>query len=326
MSHAVGQQSDRTIAGAAELRLTRLRGARQGLAFGVALVAFLTASVFLQVARDRYRLANPTARYLYLPSGRLLEKLALTYDTLLADVYWIRAIQHYGGTKRSTDPQKKYDLLYPLLDIVTTLDPRFSIAYRFGAIFLAEAYPNGPGRPDLAVALLKKGIRAQPTKWQYRQDIGFVYYWWLNDYESAAAWFTRASEVPGSPWWLRSLAATTLAQGGERQASRLLWEQLRQTADHDWLRREGERRLAQLAALDELDQLRSVVHDFACRRGAWPASWVDLVRGGYLQQAPVDPAGAPYLLDPRTGVVILSPQSPLVPLPTEPPPLPSPKP
>ena len=30
-----------------------------------------------------------------------------------------------------------YPLLYPMLDITTTLDPRFSIAYRFGSIFLA---------------------------------------------------------------------------------------------------------------------------------------------------------------------------------------------
>ena len=56
-----------------------------------------------------------------------------------------------------------YALLYPLLDITTTLDPLFNIAYRFGAIFLAEAYPAGAGRPDLAIALLEKGI-ARPTR------------------------------------------------------------------------------------------------------------------------------------------------------------------
>ena len=37
----------------------------------------------------------------------------------------------------------------------------------------------------------------------------------------------RPSEVPGAPWWLRSLAATTLAQGGDRQSSRLMWEAIR---------------------------------------------------------------------------------------------------
>ena len=48
------------------------------------------------------------------------------------------------------------------------------------------------------------------------QDIGFVHYWWHHDYQAAADGSARASEVPGAPWWLRSLAATTLAEGGDR--------------------------------------------------------------------------------------------------------------
>src|SRR5207244_12158006 len=107
-----------------------------------------------------------------------------------------------------------YANLYPLLDITTSLDPRFNIAYRFGAVFLAEPYPGGPGRPDLAIALLNKGLRERPDKWEYMEDIGFVHYWWRHDYESAALWFERASQVAGAPWWLRSLAAHMLAPGG----------------------------------------------------------------------------------------------------------------
>lgn len=54
---------------------------------------------------------------------------------------------------------------------VTTLDPRFDAAYRFGAIFLAEPYPDGAGRPDPAVKLLKKGVRARPERWQYPPSV-----------------------------------------------------------------------------------------------------------------------------------------------------------
>ena len=61
--------------------------------------------------------------------------------------------------RRTSKASQTYPLLYPLLDLTTTLDPRFNIAYRFGAIFLAEPYPGGPGRPDLAIALLEKGLR-----------------------------------------------------------------------------------------------------------------------------------------------------------------------
>ena len=86
-----------------------------------------------------------------------------------------------------------------MLDLVTTLDPRFTVAYRFGAIFLTEAYPSGPGRPDLAIALLERGIAQDGGRWEYMHDIGFIYYWWLKDYQEAAEWFDRAGKAPGAP-------------------------------------------------------------------------------------------------------------------------------
>ncbi len=290
------------------------------IVFAVLLGTLAATLVALQVVRDRLPPpAAPAERVLYVPSGAVLDRLALSFDALLADVYWIRAIQHYGGTKRAVGGDKRYALLYPLLDITTTLDPRFNIAYRFGAIFLTEAYPNGPGRPDQAVALLEKGFRRNPKKWQYLQDIGFIHYWWLHDYVTAAAWFKKASEVPGSSWWLKSLAATTLTQGGDRQSSRMLWHQIYQTADNDWLKRDAQRRLAQLAALDDLDRLLSLVERYHARTGRWPDRWERLVELGLLLRVPVDPAGVPYVLDLSAGTISLSKESSLYPLPVEPP-------
>jgi hypothetical protein len=208
-------------------------------------------------------------------------------------------------------------LLYPLLDLTTTLDPNFSIAYRFGAIFLAEAFPSGAGRPDLAVALLQKGLAERPDKWEYMQDIGFVHYWWLHDYGRAAQWFDRASRVPGAPWWLRSLAAVTLAEGGDRQASRLMWQSISDSAEIDWLKNEAERRLAQLRALEDIENLQAAVDRAARAAGVPPADWLTLVRTGLLPGIPVDPAGTPYGIG-EDGRVGLSPQSRLFPLPDEP--------
>lgn len=287
------------------------------------LVLLLTLAISLEVVRARrYGESQAITRVLYVPSGTVLAKMVLSFDALAADVYWIRAIQHYGGTKRSEGRDKRYDLLYPLLDIATSLDPRFSIAYRFGAIFLGEPYPNGPGQPDQAIALLRKGIRAQPTKWEYLQDVGFVYYWRVYDFKAAAGWFHRASQVEGAPWWLRSLAAHTLAQGGDRHASRLLWQQIYSTADNEWLRRDAERRLTQLAALDQIDRLTAIVQAYARQTGSLPASWARLVRDGFVREMPLDPAGTPYALDPATGSVTVSRHSTLFPLPVEPPSLP----
>jgi hypothetical protein len=210
----------------------------------------------------------------------------------------------------------EYALLYPLLDITTTLDPRFRIAYRFGAVFLAEPYPGGPGRPDLAVALLEKGLRERPDQWEYMEDIGFVHYWYLHDSLNAAAWFRKAGQVPGAPWWLRSLAANTLTRGGDRQSSRLMWEAIRQSAENDWLRKNAEWRLTQLQAMDDIDALQRQVDEFGLRTGAPPVDWPALVRARLIAGIPVDPSRTPYEL--ADGRVRLSRESPLSPLPEEP--------
>ena len=303
---------------------------------GIVVVAavLLAGASWLQAERER-RYPPPAdleEGTLYVQSGTLARRIAGAYASIAADLYWVRAIQLYGAAKLRLDassrlapepppmiaaPRDEYQLLYPLLDLTTALDPRFNIAYRFGAVFLAESYPSGPGRPDLAIALLEKGLRERPDKWEYMEDIGFVHYWYEHDYHAAAEWFRKASELPGAPWWLRSLAATTLAQGGDRQSSKLMWEAIRQSAEIPWLRRDAERRLLQLRVLDEIDALQRAVDDYARRTGQPPANWDALIRAGILRGVPAEPTGTPYELG-LDGRVRLSRDSPLQPLPIEP--------
>jgi len=293
---------------------------RSPAAFGVLVAALAAAAVGLEFGRERWAPLPPvSARYLYVRSDSVLRRLAVAYQTLLADVYWIRTIQHYGGDRLATDKRERYELLYPLLDITTTLDPRFMLAYRFGAIFLSEPFPGGPGRPDQAVALLRKGLAADPSKWQYVHDIAFVYYWQLGDSATAARWFQRAAEIPGAPNWLQPLAATMLIQGGDRASSRFLWRQLRDSAEQEWLRNVAERRLVQLDALDQIDRLAAAVHAYDRTVGPVRLTWDLLVRAGVFRGVPLDPTGVPYVLDPVRGTVTVSPGSDLFPMPVEPP-------
>jgi tetratricopeptide (TPR) repeat protein len=284
----------------------------------LAIGAFI-AAISLQIVRDRWYPRDDAEReqVLYVRSGAVLRRLALSFDALAADVYWIRAIQNYGGDRLSGPKARtKYQILYPLLDLTTTLDPYFNIAYRFGAIFLSEAYPGGPGRPDQSVALLEKGIAAMPYKWQYYHDIGFVYYWHLRDYKTAAVWFQKAAAQPNAPNWLTPLAASMLVHGNDRASARFLWQQIAKS-EEPWLRRNAERALLQLQALDQIDQLEAVVRRFP-PAGGDPFTWGDLLHRRILIREPVDPLGAPYLIDPVTGRVRVSQQSPLFPMPEEP--------
>jgi len=290
-------------------------------------------SVWLQAERDRLPpLATSGEEELYL-SRRATSRVVFTHRALASDLYWIRALQYFGGHTHAaqqraldpfeppaalaTEPPVPFDLLYPLLDITTTLDPRFNIAYRFGAIFLSEAYPHGPGRPDLAVALLEKGLKATPEKWQYWHDIGFVYYWDVHDYLKASEAFRRGADLPGAPWWLRSMAATMLAKGGDRATSRLLWQQLYESANNEYARNAARMKLLQLKAIEDMEQLQKAIDGFNARRGSPVTAWNELLAAGALRGIPRDPSGTPYRLTPESRVD-LSQNSPLFPLPIEP--------
>lgn len=279
----------------------------------------IAAALGVQALRERWYPRSDAARdVLYVTSAAAVGRAVLSFDALAADVYWIRAIQHYGGTRLSKTADKAYPLLRPLLELATSLDPRFTVAYRFGAIFLAESPPEGPGRPDWSLALLQKGIDADPGQWQLAMDTGFVYYWWLRDYRNAAAWFERAAEMPGGSWWLRSLAAATLAEGGDRQSSRSMWQRIHETADHEWLRNNARLRLLQFDALDQMDELGGLVRRYETITGRTAQSWSDLVAAGWLRGVPADPSGTAYVLDrSQPGLVMLAPESPLSPLPPQ---------
>jgi tetratricopeptide (TPR) repeat protein len=279
------------------------------------LLALLGAAVLVHMTiESRYRRFEPTRGMLYVSSPTALKRMTLAFDAVAADIYWIRAVQHYGDTKRGTAEKKQYELLFPLLDLTTTLDPQFNIGYRFGAILLSEGYPAGPGRPDLAIALLEKGLRANPLKWQYLHDIGFVNYWWLEDYRTAADYFVRASKVPDAPNWLVPLAAAVLAETGDRATSRAMWTQIRDTAEHEWLKTSATTALLKLDAEEQIEELNKIIARYEAQTGGVLDGWGSLIRARYLRGIPLDPMGIPYVFEPTTGVIDVARHSPLFPL------------
>ena len=278
----------------------------------------LASAAGLQAIALRQKPLHELPTVLYLPSPEVARRVALSFDMIAADLYWMRALQHFGSTRLREGGDKRFENLFPFLDLTTSLDPQFMIAYRFGSIFLSEPPPGGPGRPDLALRLLEKGVAHSPERWQYYQDIGFVHYWWTREFAKAADAFSKGAAQPGAPWWMKSLAAATLAEGGDRQTSRLLWRALAQTPDNEFLHRDAQRRLLQLDALDQLDELTARVDRARAAGVTAPWSWALLFQRGLLTGIPLDPVGTPYRINMTTGRVDVDRQSTLWPLPSEP--------
>ncbi len=234
---------------------------------------------------------------LYFHTGRTLRALSMGNAGLLADIYWTRAVQYYG--RRRIAHARRFELLWPLLEITTELDPHLLVAYRFGAIFLAEKPPEGAGEPERALQLVRRGIVANPGYWRFWQDLGFIYYWDLKDYKRAARAFEAGSRRPGAMVWMRAMAATISAQGGEFQTSRVLWSQIYRQAETKTIRRSALAHLDALQADQDIRQLNARVARFRQQYGRSPASLESLVQAGYLKGIPLDPSGVAYVWGPN---------------------------
>lgn len=270
-------------------------------------VAGLLAAVPVQQAIDRqWRQIEKRDERLYLPSGNLLRRLSLGHESLLANIYWTRAVQYFG--RQRLEGAERFDLLGPLLRIATELDPHLIIAYRFGALFLAGRPPMGAGKPEEALHLLRRGIVANPDYWRFWQDLGFIYYWDLKDYETAAQIFRTGGEHPGARVWMNVLAAKVSAEGGGIETSRMLWQEIYTHAENEQIRQSALEHLAALQAQEDLAVLNARVAAFREREGRLPRSWGELVQAGLVHAVPQDPSGLPYRLAPE-GRVILSPES-----------------
>ena len=274
-------------------------------------IPFLFAAIGLLQSRiDAHTRAGPDERELLLRSDTLVKNLSLGYDPLLADIYWTRVVQYYGA--RVGIPGTNFDLLWPLLDITTTLDPKLLVAYRFGSIFLSEPDLAGPGRTDLAIELVKRGIVANPDEWRLDADLGFLYYWRLRDYPHAAAAYLQASKNPQAAPIMKMMAARIAAKGGSPETSRLIWSELYLSTKDPAIRQTALKQLRGLKAQEDEEHLDDVSEQYSRRFGRYPSSAREMKDAGLLSGIPVDPAGYPYVigadgkskLDPRTTVVI----------------------
>ena len=278
------------------------------------LIAGLGASAALvKPIQDRIdlRLHQPSkiVDILYFASPRVVKTLALGYDGLLADVYWMRAIQYYGRRDEAARRPVRYANLMALLEITTELDPDLIDAYRFGGVFLAEPEPIGAGRPDQAVQLLDRGILRHPAEWRLHFEKGFAYFWFLKDYRKAADTWLAASRLPSSPSWMEGLAAMALSKGGAVDTARALWQRQYQQAGRADVRENARNHLLSLQVDEDRWMLEFFVERHRAKLGARPARLQDLVRSRFLTSVPRDPSGTPYQYDPATGHVRLAPSS-----------------
>lgn len=288
---------------------------RQRLLIAGIVIAF-AALVPLQRSIDSARASGENEDLLYLPSGSAVKRIALGFDGLLSDIYWMRAIQYFGrkaglGALREGSGER-FLLLSPLLDIATTLDPQYLIAYEFGGMFIAD-YDD----PEKAIALLEKGIRNNPDEWRLSQHLGFLL-WKLKRYPEASAVYQRGSELPGAPEFMRVMSAVVLAEGGSRDVARQLFTQIAEQSADPRIKKVMIGKLKLIRALDEIDFMSARLKELREKNGVVPRNLAQL--GGLWRRAgidtneqgfPEDPDGFRFEYDPESGNIAVASNSTL---------------
>ena len=276
------------------------------LVAGACVVLSLAASAVILHRTDQLRPQATIEEVLYLSSPKVLKRASLGYDGLLADIYWTRAVQYFGGRRHNS--ALSYNLLFPLLEITTQLDPHLVVAYEFGASFLAPRPPDGAGQPEHAIQLMEYGIQNNPDNWKLYYNLGFVYYMNLKDYSKAADAFQRGAKVPNAHPFLRLLAAQMAQHAGDFETARMMWSATYQNSQDKMIRANAVAHLRALRVEEDVTHLQEAVTRFGERTGRLPASMAELVAVERLPGVPVDPDGHPYKLTPEGRVEVRVPE------------------
>jgi tetratricopeptide (TPR) repeat protein len=269
------------------------------------LILSLAGSSVVLHRTDQLRPQGTLDEVLFLSSPKVIQRASLGYDGLMACIYWTRAVQYFGF--RHHYFAVSYNLLAPLLEITTHLDPHIMVAYEFGASFLAPQPPHGAGQPERAIELMEYGIQNNPDNWRLYYDLGFVYYMELHDYKKAAETFEHGSHIPNAHPFLKVMAAQMAQHAGEYETARMLWSATYQTAQDAQIRANALEHLRALRVDEDVQHLQDTVTRFGERTGRLPASMAELVAAEKMAGTPVDPDGHSYKLTPDGRVEIRVP-------------------
>ncbi|MGE5443541.1 MAG: hypothetical protein ACM3SR_02940 [Ignavibacteriales bacterium] len=256
--------------------------------------------------RGKFRSVEET---LYLSSSGI-KKLSFGYKEILADIYWMRAIQYFGESVVKTlegvddnqplSAKPKSDLLYHYFDIITDLDPRFANAYMYGGTFLADPPPIGLGDIERGTTLFDKGRRNNPTNYHLPLEEAFIYYLYVRDYEKAADLFKEASQKPGLSDFRRAslegMAASSHSKGGNRELSRRIWKEIYETTTDEGRKEFALRNLKEIDTMGIEDSLTEAMREYTNRYNEVPKSLDDLKGAGIIKHVPKEPLGGEFII------------------------------
>jgi len=200
----------------------------------------------------------------FIPTERTVRVGSMGMETLIADFYWLSAIQYIGSNAVSAE-YKEY--LGVMLNLVTDLSPHFTYPYNIGMLLIPDVnqrYETLTADDEKrhiaeALALGKKGIEkncdgAKIAKISQTFDLqklysdeslmepctdpmipyylGYVAYWNDNDPVTASLWFRVAGTHAAAPRGARLMSAIMQGKTGNREKAIIMFLSLAESVDN----------------------------------------------------------------------------------------------
>jgi len=227
---------------------------------------------------------------MYFPSGIALKALSMGFYAPLADLVWLRFIQYYGEHRMSN---AKFELMYHILDILTTLDKQFTYAYTLGALMLT----HDAREPDQARNLLRKGITSNPDEWRIPFIYGFIHCVFLKEYTIAQTYFRISAMKPNAPDMPKRWAAfVTYFRLGDLKPALVLWYDLYNTTENPEEKEIAKFYINKIKMKLDIEFLNNKIVEFIKQVGRKPFRLKELVIYGIVDSIPAEPHGEKFVI------------------------------
>ena len=153
------------------------------------------------------------------PEPARARALALGFEPVIADYYWIQALQVVGSRVAQAGDGT---LVRQLVDVVLELDPWVDHPYRFAALWLDKSLEQ----VRHANAVLEQGIAYHPDDWRNRFYLGYNHFIHLGDNERAAEVLESALAFEEAPDYLGALVTRLKASAHSLDTAALFLQQL----------------------------------------------------------------------------------------------------
>ncbi|UOD35913.1 hypothetical protein DSN97_09000 [Deferribacteraceae bacterium V6Fe1] len=234
----------------------------------------------------------------YTPQGKL-------YKVVLGEFRWFtgvyltfKSIIYYGGNVEKIGQRRfnevEYYNLYRTLETSILLNPYNEDAYYFAQ----GAFTWDIGRVKEVNLLLEYVAKYRTWDFKVPYFLGFNYAYFLKDFNKAAEYYKKASELSGSPLFT-NLAARYFYEGGETELGIAHLKAMINMTRKENIKKVYETRLKSLEAINAIEK---AVRKYKNIYGKNPENIQQLVSAGILDKIPEDPYGGQFYIDENNKV------------------------